>query len=65
MIHVCYETALWIEIFCKFEMAAMVDQNDVTKHFKMMLFDCWNACQFYRRVLILKGYCLAAIKDLL
>ena len=30
-----------------------------------MFFNCWNACLFYRRVLILKGYCLAAIKDLL
>ena len=27
-----------------------------------MFFDCWNECQFYRRVLILKRYCLAAKK---
>ena len=26
----------------KFKMAAMVDQNDVTKHFKMMMF--FNCC---------------------
>ena len=53
------------EITDKFKMAAMIDPNELTKHIKMMFFDCWNACQFYRRVLILKGYCLAAIKDLL
>ena len=49
----------------KFQIAAMIDQNDVTKHLKMMFFDCRNACQFHRWILILTGYCLAAIKDLL
>ena len=53
------------EITDKLKMAVMIDPNDVTKHFKMMFFNCWNACHFYRQVLILKGYCLVAIKELL
>ena len=63
---ICYDTALWIESYQQIQNGGH-DRPKwcLKKHFKMMFFDCWNACQFYRRVLILEGYCLAAIKDLL
>ena len=37
---ISYETAFWTEK--KFKMAAIIDQNHVTKHFKMMMF--FNFC---------------------
>ena len=44
----------------KYKMATVIDQNEVTTHFKIMMFFkscvCLNACLFYRGVLtLLKG----------
>ena len=50
----------------KFEVAAIIDQNRVTKNFKMMLFNCCVLMNVYLKKMVCHIlYCQVAIMDLL